>query len=90
MLRTFTVWQSPPGLTSGDSVTLVAGTDPPRGVNGRELEPGAVLIHRFKAASPDEAMAKFHEFMGYEPYRPMVDGQGRPYPEDAAPFETAS
>ena len=37
----------------------------------RLLEPGATLIWSVEAESWDEAQTKKHEFLGWEPYKPM-------------------
>lgn len=34
---------------------------------------GAELLHKFSAASPEEANAIYHLRMGWEPYRPVGD-----------------
>lgn len=84
----FTVWRSPPATPdSGPSCTLIRGEGPPRGADGTLLDPDATCLHRFEATSLDEAMRHYHELMGWEPYRPMLDADGRPYPSDSAPLE---
>jgi hypothetical protein len=40
----------------------------------RLLEPGAEFIWAVEAETYNEAMARYHEFMGWEPYKPMDDG----------------
>lgn len=35
------------------------------------LEPDAEFIGNIEADSWEEAMTKYHEFMGWEPYKPM-------------------
>jgi len=35
------------------------------------LEPGAEMIWAVEADTYNEAMARYHEFMGWEPYKPM-------------------
>lgn len=39
----------------------------------RLLEPGAKLIRTFDAATYEEACALKHEFLGWEPYKPMEE-----------------
>ena len=42
----------------------------------RLLEPGARLIWTVEATNWVEAMRLYHEFQGWEPYRPMDDDLG--------------
>lgn len=43
------------------------------------------LIWTVEARSTNDAMSRFHAYMGYEAYRPMLRDDGTPYPEDEAP-----
>jgi hypothetical protein len=36
------------------------------------LEKDAVLIKKIKGADWNDCMAKYHEFMNWEPYRPFI------------------
>lgn len=47
--------------------------------------PAARLLHVIEASSHNDAMRKYHEWMGWEPYKPMLDENGNEYPEDNAP-----
>lgn len=44
------------------------------------------LAWTLDAVSWNEAMAKYHDHQGWEPYRPMLRSDGTPHPEDDAPF----
>ena len=64
----------------GVEFTLVPGTDPPAyGALGMQL------LKVFEATSWNDAMRQYHEWQGWEPYRPMLDSEGKEYPEDSAP-----
>lgn len=47
---------------------------------------GLRLTWTVEAVSLIEAMTKYHEHQGWEPYRPMLRNDGSPYPEDQAPY----
>ncbi len=40
------------------------------------VEVGSTIIWSVEASSWDDAMARWHEWKGYEPYRPMDDNPG--------------
>ena len=46
--------------------------------------PGLSLLKRFEAKSWNDAMRQYHEWHGWEPYKPMLDENGQEYPEDNA------
>jgi hypothetical protein len=50
-----------------------------------QLSPGLQLLKLFDATSLNDAMRQYHEWQGWEPFRPMLDANGNEYPEDAAP-----
>jgi hypothetical protein len=45
-------------------------------------EDGAQLVWEVTAVGSNEAMAKYHEHMGWEPYKPMLRVDGTPFPQD--------
>jgi hypothetical protein len=45
------------------------------------------LSWTYGATSYNDARRAYHAHMGWEPYQPMLDPSGRPYPEDEALFE---
>jgi hypothetical protein len=45
-------------------------------------EPDPVLVRTFEALSLADAKRQMHEYLGWEPYEPMVRPDGTPYPED--------
>jgi len=49
------------------------------------LQPGAVLVQVIDADSWNDAMGQYHAIQGWEPYKPMLDENGNPYPEDSLP-----
>ncbi len=68
---------------NGVADTLIAGTQLP--THDRNMEPNIQLIKLFEAPSWNDAMRQYHEWQGWEPYKPMLDGDGNEYPEDATP-----
>jgi hypothetical protein len=62
------------------------------------VEDGATVVWTVEAANWDEAVARYYEWRGYEPYRPMDDdpgeytaeqeaqavAMGRPHPETSS------
>ena len=67
----------------GVADTLIAGTQLP--AHDRNMEPNIQLIKLFEALSWNDAMRQYHEWQGWEPYKPMLDADGNEYPEDATP-----
>ncbi len=47
-----------------------------------KMEPEAELIHVIYASSWNEAMALYHEWRGWAPYKPMVGAPDPPYSEE--------
>lgn len=50
-----------------------------------QLNPGMQLLKVFEAHSWNDAMRQYHEWQGWEPYKPMRDTNGNEYPEDSTP-----
>lgn len=71
---TYTVWRD------DSSDLFLPGTDLP--ACHRHTSPGLAAVHTIEARSHNEAMRKYHEWQGWEPYKPMLAADGRPYPED--------
>lgn len=46
------------------------------------LDHTSKCIWSIMADSYIDAMTKYHEYMEWEPYKPMLDENGEPYPED--------
>lgn len=44
----------------------------------------AELVWTVEAASSNDAHRLYHEYMGWDPYQPMLREDGTPYPEDEA------
>ena len=51
------------------------------------LEPGSRILMVFDAPSWNAAMQQYHEWQGWEPYKPMLDENGNEYPEDNEPLD---
>ena len=51
----------------------------------RQIEPDLQLLKVFEAPSWNDAMRQYHEWQGWEPYKPMLDANGKEYPEDSTP-----
>ena len=68
MKNQFHVWHS----ESFNSYTITCGGN--ASDHQDKLEPDAKVIHAFEASSWDEAMTLYHEYMGFEPYKPFVVG----------------
>ena len=51
----------------------------------RQMQPDQQLIKRFDARSSNDGMRQYHEWQGWEPYKPMLDAEGNEYPEDSTP-----
>lgn len=49
--------------------------------------PEAKLLHVIEALSINEAMRQYYDWMGWQPYKPMLDENGNEYPEDNLPFD---
>ena len=58
-MNIYTIWSS----ESGGCYGLTPGTEPVRGVNGKFLYDDEVLLLEFQAASWEEAIKKFDEWM---------------------------
>jgi hypothetical protein len=54
----------------GCADTFIEGTVLPDGM--RKDDPGAYLIATFEADSWEEAMRQYHEWQGWEPYKPLT------------------
>jgi hypothetical protein len=71
-LRTLNVkyelWHSPNGRT--DIYTLLAAGAPRAAAL---LEPDATVVWTVEAETWDEACRKQHEFLGWDPYKPMTE-----------------
>lgn len=46
------------------------------------LGPNPKHVATFTATSNNDAMRKYHAIMGWEPYKPMLQPDGTPFPED--------
>jgi hypothetical protein len=55
----------------GVASTLIEGDQLPAWQ--RQMEPELQLIKVFEAPSWDEAMRQYHDWQGWEPYKPMPD-----------------
>lgn len=44
--------------------------------------PGMTLLKRFEAKSWNDVMRQYHEWQGWDPYKPMLDENGQEYLED--------
>lgn len=44
------------------------------------------FIAKFEANTRNAAMQKYYDIMGFGDYKPMLDDDGNPYPEDDRPF----
>ena len=55
------------------SSILVPGKEAPRFAYGTPIEEGLELIWRIDAADWNEAMTRYHELQGWEPYQPLSD-----------------
>jgi hypothetical protein len=52
----------------------------------RQMDPGLELVKVFEATSWNDAMRQYHEWQGWEPYKPMLDSEGNEDPpEEPAP-----
>jgi hypothetical protein len=51
----------------------------------RQLDPDLELVKLFDAPSWNDAMRQYYEWQGWEPYQPMLDANGKEYPEDSSP-----
>jgi hypothetical protein len=60
----YTVWGK-----DGVEFTVVEGEQPPAWDT-----PGMQLLKVFEAESWDHAMQQYHEWQGWEPYKPMAEG----------------
>ncbi len=70
----YSVWSS----ADGGSLTMCVD-DVPNGPLRPDLsEPGMRRVKTFEADSWDVAMALYHEWMGWEPYKPMPDAKDSP------------
>jgi hypothetical protein len=61
-METYSLWSK----DKGDELTFIKGVSHP------EIE-GHKLLKTFEAISYNDAMRQYHEFMGWEPYKPMVE-----------------
>jgi hypothetical protein len=63
----YTVW----GKLDADGIefTVVEGHQPPASDT-----PGMQLLKEIEAESWDDAMRQYHEWQGWEPYKPIVKG----------------
>jgi hypothetical protein len=74
---TFTAW----GI-DGRANTLIRGSSPPCFCDGTRHPHADELIWTIEAKSWDDANKKYHELHGWEPFRPMLVDNEKPYPED--------
>ncbi len=65
----------------GREFTFVPGESLPEQL--RERTPTPQLRKVFDAANWNDAMRQYHEWRGWEPYRPMSDANGIEYPDDS-------
>lgn len=77
MLKTFHIWQTKTGST-----LIEAGRVLPQFL----MDDMEKIIHTFTASSYTESMQKYHAYMGFGEYRPMMDEEGQPYPEDSEEY----
>lgn len=68
VMSIFTAWGN-----DGYAHIFVPGEDVPRFADGAPMEDNLELIWRIEAADWDEAMTRYHELQGWEPYKPMRD-----------------
>jgi hypothetical protein len=64
----FTAWGK-----HGSAYVCAPGEQLPRFVDGTAVDEGLEPIWRIEAAGWNEAMARYHELQGWEPYQPMSD-----------------
>ena len=55
-----------------------------------QQNPDSILVKVFDAESWNDAMSQYHEFKGWEPYKPMLDVNGNEYPDDNEPFDDSA
>jgi hypothetical protein len=67
----YELWHSREG--SSDIYTLHAADKPRESVKGVALESDAKLIRIFDANTWEDACRQQHEFLGWEPYKPMQE-----------------
>lgn len=70
-MATFSIWE---GEECG--ISLVRGADPPTFANGEPMDPGAVRVKAFEAASWNEACQVQDEHYGWGHYEPQDDWEG--------------
>jgi hypothetical protein len=82
---TLEIWQEPDGGYCG----CFAG---PMGDEARALlAPGATIVHCYEAESHFEAATRYHELLGFEPYRsPWEALDRRPYAVEWAATQLAN
>ncbi len=68
----------------GREFTFVPGESMPEQL--RERTPMPSLLKVFEAANWNDAMRQYHEWQGWEPYKPMLDANGIEYPDDGSPI----
>lgn len=62
----FTVWGK-----DGSAHTVIEGEGPPRFADGTRDDDAAELIWTIEANSWTDAMKRYHELQGWDPYTPM-------------------
>lgn len=75
-----------------DGSTSLAPAVPYSGEGYRLIPPNGQFrfIAKFDARTPNEAAQKYYDVMGFGKYKPMLDDDGNPYPEDNEPFSEES
>jgi hypothetical protein len=68
VMAIFTAWGK-----HGHAYIFGPGEETPRFVDGTPVEEGLELIWRIEAANWNDAMRRYHELQGWEPYQPLSD-----------------
>lgn len=77
MLKTCRIWSTLHGST-----VIREGVEVPAFIQEDLIE----IIHTYTASNHIDMMQKYHAYMGFEAYRPMLDEDGQPYPEDSEEY----
>lgn len=67
----YALWHSRDG--NSDIYTLLAVDETHDGAKNAALEPGAKIIRTFEADTWEKARRQQHEYLGWEPYKPIED-----------------
>ena len=68
----YELWHSREG--SSDIYTLLATGEPRQAIKDVAFEADAKIIRTFEADTWEEACRQQHEYLGWEPYKPMEEG----------------